>query len=243
LSFNLRIPAQNPEDLFAMSIVSAATTLSTVSVVFLASTGSYGLHLLFCPVAFGLGLALTFWVYTRVSRQGYIDDSAVAGLIPALGYRMTHSKAVAVALALVSAIPMLALLTLEIRYGVSFLEYLLRPLIGSHDWNLQAFLVFIVLLMGYVFLGGFRAVIASDVLQYRAMTISLFFCLGKRRSVGVFKSAQLELVRSSQAAEGRNICILPRDVDFELACSAHPCIEFGSDFKRSIWLIRTCHGR
>src|SRR5260370_29639533 len=61
-SFNLGLPpSRSPGELFAISLVSAATTLSTVFVFFLTTPRVYGIHLLACPASFAIGTLLAIW--------------------------------------------------------------------------------------------------------------------------------------------------------------------------------------
>jgi hypothetical protein len=81
----------------------------------------------------------------------------------------------------VSAVPILAILILELRYGIVLLDYLLghafsyRPLGESSGLDVRFFMfvAFMVMLFGYVFIGGFRAVITSDVWQFKTMRVTL----------------------------------------------------------------------
>ena len=181
--FNLAIPSgQNREELFAISIVSAQTTLSTVFIFFLTSAGNLGPHLLFCPATFALGLYLMFFVYKRVAALGHLDQSVASGVIPYLGQRMTNSRVVGGLLLIASILPLAAIVVLELVYGIPILLYLLKHAFSasigrSPGAMFIAFAVFMVLLLGYVFIGGFRAVLASDVWQYRTMQASLLLIL------------------------------------------------------------------
>jgi Na+/pantothenate symporter len=187
-SFNLGVPlGQKPEELFAISMVSAQTTLSTVFVLFLTSAGVFGFHLLFCPVAFGVGVLFMLFVYRRVEQRGYLDQSTPSGLIPYLGHRLTNSRPVGYSLVVASVLPLLAILALELLYGIRFLDYLVHHVFSTSssfeqrnrifDPTFIPFTTFMLLLLGYVFVGGFRAVVTSDVWQYKVMktTLSLAF--------------------------------------------------------------------
>jgi len=112
-SFSLGIPEGNKlEELFAISIVSAETTLSTVFVIFLTGGGGSGLHLLFCPMTFALGLLLMLAVYKRVEHRGYLDQSSGSGLIPHFAYRLTGNKLFGYTMVVACVLPLLAILSL-----------------------------------------------------------------------------------------------------------------------------------
>src|SRR5215469_16409152 len=115
-SFNLGIPrTKSPEQLFAISLVAAQTTLSTVFVLFWTTASQLGFHLLFCPFAFALGITIMFYVFKRAQDHGYLNDSLASGLIPYFGYRFTSSKLVSWILAIGCTLPILAILALELR--------------------------------------------------------------------------------------------------------------------------------
>jgi hypothetical protein len=174
-TFNLSLPrTHNLEELFAISLVSAETTLSTVFVLFLTSGGALGFHLLFCPIAFGAGLLLMRTVYEKMEQRGFMGQPSISGLVPHFAYCLTRSRIVCCVIAILCTFPLLAILSLELRYGILFLDYMVPG--GSHHSLEQAvFVGFMALLLGYVFVGGFRAVIASDVLQYKMMRAGLTF--------------------------------------------------------------------
>src|ERR1035438_698102 len=117
-NFNLGLPTfQSPDTLFAISLVSAATTLSTVIVLFLTTSGLYGFHLLVCPFFFAFGTLLAIGTYRKTALYGYMDDSKGSGLLPRFVYSVTESKSVASLVAVASALPLVAVLVLELRSG------------------------------------------------------------------------------------------------------------------------------
>jgi Na+/proline symporter len=180
--FNLGIPeVANREKLFAITLVAAGTSLSTVFVFFLTAGPVFGWWVLLCPVMFALGNLVMFVVYKRTHARGYFKESDAvtlgkAGLIPYLGHRLTGNKVVGWLLVLLSAVNLLAVLVLELVVGVDVFGYLAR-----HTFNVQVsswlefgiFAISVVLLLGYVFVGGFRAVVASDVWQMKAMILAV----------------------------------------------------------------------
>jgi hypothetical protein len=182
-SFNLAIPAtKNPEALFAVSLAAAQTTLSTVFVVFLTDAGTLGLHLLYCPLAIAVGNWLMLYVYRQMDERGHLNRSSLSGLIPYFANRVTGTSAVSYALLVFIVVPLVALLALELHYGYIYLSYLGHlghpPAFDPNVFDTRSvglFTVFMVLLLGYVFVGGFRAVVTSDVWQYRIMSVTLTF--------------------------------------------------------------------
>jgi len=185
--FNLGLPlgGPSPENLFAISIVAAQTTLSTVFILFLTNAQLLGFHLLFCPVAFAAGISFMLFIYERVEKQGYVNDRTVSGLIPYFGFKLTNSKFIGYSLAVACLLPSLALLSLELRYGILALNYMVRRTfsansLGDLQLSSQTFPVFLIcmlLLLGYVFIGGFRAVVTSDIWQYKTMRATLLVTL------------------------------------------------------------------
>lgn len=186
-AFNLGLPStQKPETLFAISLAAAQTTFSTVFVVFLTEAGGLGLHLLYCPLAFALGNFFMLIVYKHVDAKGYIDRSSISGLVPYLVYRLVGSRFITACVTIVCVLPIVAVLALELHYGIPLLSHLSQkafPFISLGDLgarslfsvtlSLGIFACFMVFLLGYVFLGGFRAVVTSDVWQYRIMFTTL----------------------------------------------------------------------
>lgn len=180
-AFNLSLPpASSPSELFAISLASAATTLSTVFVFFLIFASRYGLHMLICPISFAAGSFLEITIYRRLVGYGYMEGVRGSGLIPRFVYAFTGSRATAGIVTLASALPLLAILVLELRYGVFLLQHLIsKATIGQvfqhyvGTFSLIAPVLFLLMLLGYVFVGGFRAVVTSDVWQYRTMKVGL----------------------------------------------------------------------
>jgi hypothetical protein len=190
-AFNLGVPAtQNPETLFAVSLAAAQTTFSTVFVVFLTGGPHLGFHLLYCPIAFAFGNWFMLQVYRRIDAQGYIDRSSISGLIPYFFYRLTRNRFISYFVAALCLLPIVAILALELHYGIPVLDYLgqrvlplvsvaesaVHPLYGA-IFRYAVFACFMVFLLGYVFVGGFRAVVTSDVWQYRIMLTTLSLAL------------------------------------------------------------------
>lgn len=188
-AFNLSLPqTQNPETLFAVSLAAAQTTFSTVFVAFLTGAASLGLHLLYCPFAFAVGNWFMLVVYKRIDAMGYIDGSSISGLIPFFVYRLSGSRFISLCVAAICVLPIVAILALELYYGIPALDHLGQrafPFISFNDlrpiyaklFSLGLFACFMTLLLGYVFVGGFRAVVTSDVWQYRIMATTLFLIL------------------------------------------------------------------
>ena len=183
-SFNLALPSfEPPGELFAISLVSAATTLSTVIVLFLTSSSVYGFHLLICPLTFAVGTMLAIRTYQSIAQHGYMDGSNGSGLLPRFAYSFTESKVVAAVVAATSVLPLVAILVLELRFGVLLLGTVLQQ--GMSPYGLVAALCFLVMLLGYVYVGGFRAVVTSDIWQYRTMTAGLGIVFLGLLSVGL----------------------------------------------------------
>src|SRR5258708_6537406 len=94
-SFNLGLPpSRRPEELFAISVVSAHTTLSTVFIAFLTLAGTFSLILYICPIFFAAGTLLAFQVYRRIHQYGYMEESGGSGLLPRFAFSFTASRTV-----------------------------------------------------------------------------------------------------------------------------------------------------
>jgi hypothetical protein len=187
--FNLGVPkGQDCSQLFATSLAAAGTPLSTVIAFFIMTAGTFGVRLLLCPLFFTLGVWLMYWVYVRTKNNGYFEQGTSdmyghAGLLPVLGFQLTGSVKIGHILLVLCALPLLGLLTLEIAFGIQVIQYIATGALG----NIQAttlssafgiFAIFVVLLLSYVFLGGFRAVIRSDVWQYKLLQAGIILTLG-----------------------------------------------------------------
>lgn len=175
-TFNLGAPLNSDrEQLFAVALVAAGTSLSTVFLFFLTAGSKYGWWIALCPLLFAAGNYFMFLVHARIVKQRYFNEDAgvvagAAGLIPYLGQRLTGSRAVALLLMVISLANLLAVLVLELTVGVEVLTYLTEGLFGSVASPAAQFSVFtltLVLLLGYVFVGGFSAVLASDLWQLK----------------------------------------------------------------------------
>jgi hypothetical protein len=175
--FNLGIPqSDNQDKLFATALVSAGTSLSTVFLFFLGSGRLFGAWLLLCPIFFGAGNWLMFMVYRKALRFGYFTSpsglSRQTGLIPFLATRLTNNEAIGWLVTLMSVLNLTAVLVLELVVGVDVLGYLSSHTLFTGQrylFDLPLFSLSVLLLLGYVFVGGFRAVVASDVWQMKAM--------------------------------------------------------------------------
>lgn len=185
--FNLGLPKfEKLENLFAISLVAAGTSLSTVFVFFLTAGSLYGFWLLLCPLFFALGNWIMFLVYQRTRRNGYFDEgrantSGVTGLIPYLGQKLTGRKYVAWLLLLLSIVNLISVLVLELIVGVSVLGYLSNHAFGiplSSAGEFGIFFLSVSLMLAYVFLGGFRAVVTSDIWQLRLMCFAVIVAIG-----------------------------------------------------------------
>ena len=174
--FSLALPPNSDYvTLFAISLVSAQTPLSTVFVFFLVSGGTWGARLFLCPVFFTVGCWLLLHVYQNIAANGYFTDDhgGLGGMLPWLSEALTGSRAVSVLTLLLCALPLLSLLALELRYGIEIIYFLLT---GSNALSNSSILfsiyaLLIILLLGYVFVGGFRAVVTSDVYQYKLIKL------------------------------------------------------------------------
>lgn len=184
--FNLGVPdSGGPDRLFAITLVAAGTSLSTVFVFFLTAGSFYGWWLLLCPLLFAAGNGVTYLVYKKVEARGYFNEGPVgplggSGLLPFLGQRLSGRTSVGWALMLLSMINLLAVFVLELIVGVEVISYLVTHALAVQVSSLAEFLLFAVsigLMLGYVFVGGFRAVVASDVWQMKAMAWAVAIAL------------------------------------------------------------------
>jgi hypothetical protein len=188
--FNLGIPDGNDmPDLFAVSLVSAGTSLSTVFSFFLLNAWRFGFALVLCPLLFAMGNWLMLQVYKAADARGYFaeqtDDAGagISGLLPYFCELLSGSRAVGQFLKYIVELSLLALLVLELTVGVAIIEYITQPIFSNVAGYASRFIVFasfMVLLLGYVFIGGFRAVIASDIWQYKTICLAVaatFVCL------------------------------------------------------------------
>ncbi|HEY6768954.1 MAG TPA: hypothetical protein VI386_29725 [Candidatus Sulfotelmatobacter sp.] len=186
--FNLGVPkGQDCSQLFGISVAAAGTPLSTVVAFFLLNGSTFGVRLFLCPLFFALGILATYWVYRRAGINGYFKEGTspnrhgYVGLIPFLGTRLSGSSTIGDTLLILCALPLLGLLTLEIAFGIQVIEYISAGAFQIPDtmtWRtFFIFAVFMILLLGYVFVGGFRAVVRSDVLQYKLIQTAVVLSL------------------------------------------------------------------
>jgi hypothetical protein len=203
LDFNLGLPkTRDSNSLFATALVAAGTSLSTVFVFFLTAAALFGWWLLLAPAMFAIGNWFMFRVFARTDERGYlseaVDASGASGLLPYLGRKLTGSRAVAITLILLSLLNLLAVLVLELSVGVDVIGYLVQGATGLAPSTSSQFIVFglsMALMLGYVFVGGFRAVVLSDIWQIKAMqaailltTVSLAFVAFRMDAVAPLSS-------------------------------------------------------
>lgn len=200
--FNLGIPhGQSYRQLFAISMAAAGTPLSTVVAFFFIYGPRYGIQLFWCPIFFAAGILIMYWVYCRASENGYFSQGSsyrgyvYGGLLPFMGKQLSGSEGVGSLILVICSLPLLGLLTLEVFFGIQLIDFLYSGAAAAFDvsgsvtpgaiapWKTFCmFALFVGLLFGYVFVGGFRAVLRSDVWQYKivqsAVVISLVTFLG-----------------------------------------------------------------
>lgn len=178
LDFNLGLPKiGTPESLFSIALVAAGTSLSTVFVFFLTASSTFGWWIILSPIMFAVGNTFMFKVYNRIHKLGYFDESnqqlfGITGLIPYIGLAVSGSNLVGWILVLLSLFNLLAVLVLELLVSVEVFSYLASNTFHTETSSVGEFVFFAVsvfFLLGYVFIGGFRAVISSDVWQMKAI--------------------------------------------------------------------------
>lgn len=184
--FNLGLPKIGTKEfLFATSLIAGGTSLSTVFVFFLTATPVYGLWVILCPLFFGLGTYISCSVYKRAEERGYFKENEFSrgstGLVPTLGERLTGSRTIGWILVALSFINLLAVLVLELVVAVEVFGYLSEKTFGTMPSSFSEFAMFaisVVFLFSYVFIGGFRAVVFSDIWQMKAMKSTvMLLCL------------------------------------------------------------------
>ena len=181
---------RNRNQVFAYALVAAGTSLSTVFVFFLTASAFYGWLIFLSPIMFAIGNYTMFKVYNRANANGYFQEknvvrSGLTGLIPYLGQSVTGDKKTGVFLVFLSFINLLAVLVLELYIGADIISYLFNntlntPISTPNNFSIADFIIFIIsisLLLGYVFVGGFRAVISSDFWQMKAMKTTIVITL------------------------------------------------------------------
>lgn len=184
--FNLGLPrVGSPERLFSIALVAAGTSLSTVFVFFLTAGSMFGWWMILSPIMFAVGNLVMFRVYNRIHDRGYFEESnrklsGITGLVPYLGQALTGNNSVGWLLALLSLLNLLAVLVLELIVGVEVLSYLASHTFQTGSSTIGEFIFFsvsVLLLLGYVFVGGFRAVVSSDVWQMKAMRWAILLAI------------------------------------------------------------------
>jgi len=178
LDFNLGLPTiGTAENLFSIALVAAGTSLSTVFVFFLTSSSIFGWWVIISPIMFAVGNIVMFKVYARICERGYFDESnrqllGLTGLVPYIGLAVSGSNTVGWILVFLSLFNLLSVLVLELIVGVEVFSYLTMHTFHTEISSMGEFIFFgfsVFFLFGYVFIGGFRAVIFSDVWQIKAM--------------------------------------------------------------------------
>ena len=177
---------QNKNQVFAYALVAAGTSLSTVFVFFLTASAFFGWLTFLSPIMFAIGNYVMFKVYSKAEKNEFFNEksttrSGLTGLIPYLGETITGSKKIGLFLVALSFINLLAVLVLELFIGADILSFLfsntLKTQVSTPDnFSIIDFLIFsisVALLLSYVVIGGFRAVISSDFWQMKAMKTTI----------------------------------------------------------------------
>jgi hypothetical protein len=181
---------KNTDQIFAYALVAAGTSLSTVFVFFLTASSLFGWLIFLSPIMFAIGNYVMFNIYRKTKENNYFAEdetvrSGLTGLIPYLGQSVTGSKKIGLFLVALSFVNLLAVFVLELFIGADIISYLFHntintPLSTPNNFSTIDFFIFlisVVLLLSYVFIGGFRAVILSDFWQMKAMKTSIIIVL------------------------------------------------------------------
>jgi len=207
--------SQNKNQVFAYALVAAGTSLSTVFVFFLTASAFFGWLTFLSPIMFAIGNYIMFKVYIRAEKNEFFSEktgnrSGLTGLIPFLGEVITGSKKIGLFLVGLSFINLLAVLVLELFIGAEIISFLfsntLQTKVSTPDnFSIIDFSIFFIsvgLLLSYVFIGGFRAVISSDFWQMKAMKTTIIIVFISSLGTLILRSSGFDLSLLTVKATG-----------------------------------------
>lgn len=145
---------------FQHTLVASGTSLATVLVFFLTTGRMYGIVFLINLLTFILG---QYWFF-RLAERSDADLQKFTTLSEFVGTR-TKSRILFWIVRIITLSAFMGVMFIEILLGVTIFDYF----VSIPNSELVAFLLISVLMLSYIALGGFAAVVDSDSWQFKLM--------------------------------------------------------------------------
>jgi Na+/proline symporter len=168
--YNRRLP--NGE--YAYSFAAASTSLATVLFFFVTFGVVHGIYVLFAPITYVLGCYLySKLLLPSLERQGFFQQNSSPQSI-SLGTTLARyieerygSKSVKFSIMIITILGLASILLIELYVGINIFSIYFKPQFIDLALFWVAFVVF-----AYTGLGGFIAVVKTDVFQFILMFVS-----------------------------------------------------------------------
>src|SRR3989338_2009094 len=171
-----------PDGEYAVSFAAASTSLATVLFFFVTLGVEHGIYIFFAPITYVLGCYLySKLLLPPLEKQGFFQQREISstGGVITLGTTLTKyveerykSNAVKFSITLITILGLTSILLVELYVGVNIFSIYLKPQFVDLALFGVAFVVFT-----YTGLGGFIAVVRTDVFKLRLMFLSAVILL------------------------------------------------------------------
>ncbi|NHZ86917.1 MAG: hypothetical protein GWP19_13755, partial [Planctomycetia bacterium] len=151
---------------YTQTFVATSTSLATALTFFFAFGAQFGLALIIAPIMFSLGVILFRKITSIMADDKFFENGTTLHQYILSKYDSSFVKNIATAISLLGY---LGIFVIELYVGVKIFT------IFSPDPGWQAFIAVILLLLVflYVYLGGYPAVIKTDSLQLKLITVGV----------------------------------------------------------------------
>jgi Na+/proline symporter len=172
---------------FQYTLVSGTTSFATVLLYFITASEAYGIFFAANLVIFLLGQYFFFYVATKSSA-----DLSKFSTLSKFVLEETGSKTISRWVNLITVLGFVGVLFLELLVGSTVFSYVIP---GEYS-ELIGFGVISVLIMSYISIGGFAAVVESDSWQYQLIILACAVILIFVFFVMPFKTGDFSLGRA-----------------------------------------------
>ena len=161
-----------PDGKYAASFAAASTSLATVLFFFVTFGVEHGIYILFAPITYVLGCYLYGkLLLPPLEKQGFFSSTGggitLGNTLAKYVEERYKSKAVKFSITIITILGLTSILLVELYVGVNIFSIYLKPQFVDLALFGVAFVVFT-----YTGLGGFIAVVRTDVFQIRLMFLS-----------------------------------------------------------------------
>ena len=152
------------------TFVATSTSLATALTFFFSFGSKFGLALIISPIMFSIGVLVFRRMTLFMNADGFFQNGTTLHQYILSKYDSTTTKNVATTISLLGY---LGIFVIELYVGVSIFTAFSHSL----GWQVFIAIVLLALMFFYIFLGGYPAVIKTDVVQIRLVVLGLALLL------------------------------------------------------------------